>query len=1007
MKKSFLLLFCSIACMAAFAQSIGEKEALLLAKQFLGEDTRAGHAHELSLSHTYTSSKQENNLYVFNQDQNGGFIVVAADERVAEPILGYSEEGRFDFENAPANLRWWLSEYSRQIDFLRENVAEGSVAHTAQNATRAATIAVHPLLGETKWNQESPYNKLCPDGCPTGCVATAMAQIMRYHRWPAVGRGSHAYELKGNIIEVDFSQSHYQWDLMLDNYEGSKTDEQVDAVAKLMYDCGVSVDMEYTKDGSGAVSEDVPRALVTYFDYSDDCEFIDRDANPDGWDEKIAAELEASRPVYYSGRGTSGGHAFVADGYYVENGRYYFHINWGWGGADNSWFQSTVLQMTHDYSFNSNQGIAVGISPNKRVKVDGLYYGVLNDHRASVSYPEKTGDYKGNVVVPASVKIDGVDYAVETISSSAFCGCKDLTSLSLPSSLKNINTNAFVGCENLKSLEVAWTEDLPDFLFEAEFMEKVELVVPEGTLETYSSTQPWMMFKAKVDKAGKTVVWGDWQPFETGVGNFDYSLFESGTQKNMNIECRAAKEDPNKFQIRIQNWLKNADPYFVFTYDAETQKCEVPIQHFDDWYYYYNEGEGEEKNTKYGELYVSDIPSYDDEETYRSFPCKYDPVAGVFSLNLAYFIGSDPDGTFGVGYEYFRLQGEYKDFSLSIDDVKSIVEKTDRTATQKMNLTGGADVAQFSYAVVEGALTDSLAEEVARKMAEGAIETKVKKKGLMNLVTLTYPAPGMYTVVVISQDAEGKYFGNFDLHSSNFMYGQDWKSIGMARYTEDLLASEFDVDTCTYEVEVEQNVAQPGRFRMKNPYGKNFSMDLGEEYHAITDADSYIEINATDPEGVYIPHGQSMNLTFEDDGEMLLGSSASYMIMDEGKTLEELKKDGYCGTLKDGVITFPSKEYEHNDKSEEDESGEEEDEEDKFHGVLLVRYPTFGSDKWFYVGRHFRLDMSGLDITPVAPIRKDVNQLDDIFDLQGRKMPQGNQKKYKGIYIVGGKKVYK
>ena len=89
-------------------------------------------------------------------------------------------------------------------------------------------------------------------------------------------------------------------------------------------------------------------------------------------------------------------------------------------------------------------------------------------------------------------------------------------------------------------------------------MEKVELVVPEGTLETYSSTQPWMMFKGKKDKAGKTVVWGDWQAFETGVGDFEYSLFESGTQKNMNIECRAAKEDPNKFQIRIQNWLKKS-----------------------------------------------------------------------------------------------------------------------------------------------------------------------------------------------------------------------------------------------------------------------------------------------------------------------------------------------------------------------------------------------------------------------------------------------------------------
>lgn len=1003
MKKTLLLLLGSLICSVTIAQTIDVDQARNLAKQFMGEETRAGNARELTLSHTFVSLQhpEENNLYVFNQGENGGFVVVAADERVAYPVLGYSEEGSFDFDEAPENMRWWLSEYVRQIDFLRDNVAEGSVAPTTRSETRAATIAVAPLLGDIKWDQYKPYNNLCPSDCPSGCVATAMAQIMYFHRWPLVGRGSHTNNANKTPYTVNFYQSHYQWDKMLDTYTGSYTDEQAEAVAKLMYDCGIAVDMQYAKDGSGALSECVPEAMVKYFGYSDDCTRVVRDQHPEGWDERIAAELEAHRPVYYSGHGADGGHAFVADGYYVENGRHYFHINWGWSGQGNSWFQSTSLQMTHEahfYEFTDSHAIVTGIYANSRTKVGGLYYNVLNDNRASVSYPDKEAEYSGNIVIPSSVKINGMDYVVDRIGPAAFSGCTGITSVSLPAGITSIGGNAFYGCTNMKSLEVAWTEDIPYCLFDEDFTENVVLVVPEGALETFDAAYPWSLFSSKRDKAGKTITYGAWQTFETGVGNFEYSQFESGTQKNMEIVCRTSSEASNKHQMKIMHWLKDEAPYLFFTYDSESQKCVVPVQRFGYWVSYTYKNEKGERVTASDEVVVSDVPSYDEDENYRRFPCKYDPVAGVFTLSLAYFVTG---GSFGEGPEYFRLQGEqYKDFSLSIGDAKSIIEKDDRTATQKIDLVGGDDVVKFSYAVAEGVLSDSLVEDLAKKIADGTIESKVKKKGLMNLVTVTYPAPGMYTVVAISQDAEGNYYGNYASRTANFMYSKDWKSVGKAHYTEDLLAGLFsDVDTCSYEVEVEQHITEPGRFRMKNPY-EIFAKD--KDLGTVTnESDCYVEINATDPDGVYIPHGQSMNLTLGDYGDLLVSSIASYAYIDEGKTVAEKKAEGYCGTFKDGVITFPSKEY------DEDELLESDEEDDPFHGVLLVCIPGYDTETWFYTGRYFRLDMSALELTPVSPIRKDAEGAADIFDLQGRKLPQKDKQKLKGLYIIGGKKILK
>lgn len=364
------------------AKQIDQFDAKKIASEFVSNSSNSASkkyisskSRDLRLAYVANVKEQdsEGQLYVFNCGENGGYIVVAGDDNVKEPVLGYADSGSFDYEQMPENMRWWIDEYARQIEYIQSNDA----ATTYMPQRRAILGSVAPLLGDVKWNQDYPYNLQCPvitysngtqSNAVTGCVATAMAQIMYYHRWPEYGTGSHSYDWvydnKTTTLSADFSQSVYDWDAMTPTYDEYSSDESRAAVAKLMSDVGIAVDMMYG-ESSGAYDIYAARALVTYFGYDKGVQKLDRRLFPQSeWEDMIYSELNASRPVYYSGSSETGGHAFVLDGYNTDG---YFHINWGWGGYGNGYFRTTALDPYYQGiggfagGYNLNQAMIIGV----------------------------------------------------------------------------------------------------------------------------------------------------------------------------------------------------------------------------------------------------------------------------------------------------------------------------------------------------------------------------------------------------------------------------------------------------------------------------------------------------------------------------------------------------------------------------------------------------------------------------------------------------------------------
>ena len=304
-------------------------------------------------------------LYVISRGENQGFVIVSADD-VAAPLLGYSDEA-VDFDNLPENFKWWLSQYQGEI-----SAAVAADADTYAETAPANRANIAPLV-TTRWNQDSPYNDLCPTlgstRCPAGCVATAMAQVINYHKYPEKGIGSHRYRWNGQNLSFDFANTTFEWDKMLDSYAGGAgTAEQRNAVATLLYGCGVSVDMGYRAEASGAQSSDVPAAMREYFGFDKGVHFESRYVSTvREWEDKVYDQLENVGPVYYSGRGESGGHAFVCDGYMDG----LFHFNWGWGGMSDGYFRLNALVPGsqgiggNSDGFNTDQGIIVGAQKPK------------------------------------------------------------------------------------------------------------------------------------------------------------------------------------------------------------------------------------------------------------------------------------------------------------------------------------------------------------------------------------------------------------------------------------------------------------------------------------------------------------------------------------------------------------------------------------------------------------------------------------------------------------------
>ncbi len=324
--------------------------------------------------------------YVFNAPNASGFVIVAGDDAV-EPVLGYSTTGSFSMSRPSPEFMWWMGLYQRQIvDAARRHVIapagvarmwEAMQAPTQAGSTPApvqAAAAVGPLL-KTEWDQSPYYNALCPfdrsanERTVTGCVATAVSQIMKYHNYPQRGRGDHGYSHQAyGYLYANFANATYNWAAMPNRVTGPN-----DAVALLMYHVGVSCDMSYgtgSSGGSGAYPSDAAEALKRYFDYKETVRNVERSSyNDNAWNSLIRSELDNSRPVEYHGFGDGSGHSFVCDGY---NGNY-FHINWGWDGQYNGYF--LLSDLTPDNvgtgggsgSYNTAQGAIIGIEPGSPV----------------------------------------------------------------------------------------------------------------------------------------------------------------------------------------------------------------------------------------------------------------------------------------------------------------------------------------------------------------------------------------------------------------------------------------------------------------------------------------------------------------------------------------------------------------------------------------------------------------------------------------------------------------
>ena len=377
------VIICSFASNAAVIDSVTAKR---VAVNFWQSSIR--HTPSLKADVWKSVPSGYPNIYIFERNSGEGFVIVAGDSRV-HPILAYSPENGFA-NPIPPHIDAWLSQYSREIttvvdlDLPAGNQIEGEWARlVGEDAPEPQYLRTIGPLVPTRWNQSPRYNNLCPydstarERCVTGCVATAMAQVMYYWQYPTTGTGNTSYVPSAHpeygTLSMDFSQTTFEWDSMPLQLSSSSSAGQINAVATLMYNCGVAVHMDYdisANGGSGAPltgnGNTGQGAMKNYFGYRTCISMLNRDNYGDSvWTDFLRAEIDEGRPMLYRGSDSiAGGHAFICDGY---DNRNRVHFNWGWGGSSDGFFVVNNLN-TGSYNFNRSNIAVINIIPN-----GGLY----------------------------------------------------------------------------------------------------------------------------------------------------------------------------------------------------------------------------------------------------------------------------------------------------------------------------------------------------------------------------------------------------------------------------------------------------------------------------------------------------------------------------------------------------------------------------------------------------------------------------------------------------------
>lgn len=372
MRKVLLTIVTWIICLWAVAGNVTPEEALQQATQFLQEKAaRQGGHRNAAVAPQLEAVGVVSNLYVFNVANDKGFIIVANDDR-AFPILGYSNSGTLDLQNIPDNMRAWLQGYADEIAWVQQH-DDGTLNGVLSEKHRTAKAAIAPMI-TSRWSQGDPYNKLCPDyqsgkRSVTGCVATAMAQVMNYRKWPAETTAAiPSYTSSSYSVSVSGipAATPIDWANILDIYANGYSDAEATAIAELMHYCGVAVKMNYGPS-SGAHTHSVAHALKDYFNYKETTTYVNRSFySYDDWIDMMYHELSQGRPIVYGGQSSLEGHEFVIDGYDSED---YFHINWGWGGLSDDYFKLSALDSnrpgiggsTSTEGYHFNQDAVIGI----------------------------------------------------------------------------------------------------------------------------------------------------------------------------------------------------------------------------------------------------------------------------------------------------------------------------------------------------------------------------------------------------------------------------------------------------------------------------------------------------------------------------------------------------------------------------------------------------------------------------------------------------------------------
>lgn len=386
---SFLFLFASIVETTAQQRDIKQVESIVL-KHNNKNKIHAKYSNkikstELANKLTLASGKEAFYIYRTAECGHNSFVIVSGDERMPE-VLAYSSENTFDVDNIPPAVRYWLDCYVKEFNDL-DNY---NTASPAKRSIPFASEGVSPILNSIQWGQSKPYNNLCPlyrgERTATGCVATAMAQVMKFYSFPDKGRGYVSYKTSTNRLNVthDFSKDLFDWSNMLDSYVSDYTVQQANAVAVLMASCGASVEMDYgisNQGGSGAYQYRLLNGYIENFGYDDDAALAIRNfCSTEDWHNLLINELNAGRPVNYRGASMrDGGHSFVIDGYRMGVNQYPdYHVNWGWDGVCDGYYQIVNLHPQEDGNYATNnpfsesQQMTIGIMPEDGIAANSI-----------------------------------------------------------------------------------------------------------------------------------------------------------------------------------------------------------------------------------------------------------------------------------------------------------------------------------------------------------------------------------------------------------------------------------------------------------------------------------------------------------------------------------------------------------------------------------------------------------------------------------------------------------